>query len=124
MSTGKVDDLKEFAVTKMKLQRRGTINHFFHKVSIHPMSSRNDTKKRNNKHSHDAALVVTLSIANYTTQKILVDNGSSTNILLWDAFTKMGIDLNLLTMTFTHNIEKVLRRCGLTCGRYNTAHFY
>ncbi|KAG6682449.1 hypothetical protein I3842_13G142200 [Carya illinoinensis] len=29
---------------------------------------------------------------NYTTQRILVDNGSLTDVLSWDAFTKMGID--------------------------------
>lgn len=30
---------------------------------------------------HDDALVVTLLIANYTTHRILIDNGSSTSVL-------------------------------------------
>ncbi|XP_041001256.1 uncharacterized protein LOC121246989 [Juglans microcarpa x Juglans regia] len=43
-------------------------------------------------HPHDDALVVTMQIANFRTQKILIDNGSSANILFWDAFIKMSID--------------------------------
>lgn len=41
---------------------------------------------------HDDALVVTLLVANYMTRCILIDNGSSADILFWEAFTKMGID--------------------------------
>ncbi|KAG6682446.1 hypothetical protein I3842_13G141900 [Carya illinoinensis] len=41
---------------------------------------------------HEDALVVTLLVANYTTKRILVDNESLTDVLSWDAFTKMGID--------------------------------
>ena len=32
-------------------------------------------------HPHDNAIVITLLIADYTTRKVLVDNGSSTDIL-------------------------------------------
>jgi hypothetical protein len=41
---------------------------------------------------HDDALVVTVTIANHAIHWILVDNGSSTNILYWPAFQQMGID--------------------------------
>ncbi|KAF5463281.1 hypothetical protein F2P56_019204 [Juglans regia] len=41
---------------------------------------------------HDDALVVTLLVTNYTTRQILINNGSSGDILLWEVFTKMGID--------------------------------
>ncbi|XP_042954683.1 uncharacterized protein LOC122291102 [Carya illinoinensis] len=41
---------------------------------------------------HEVTLVVTLRVANYTTLRILVDNGSSTDVLNWDAFTKLGFD--------------------------------
>lgn len=42
-------------------------------------------------HTHDDAMVVMMQIVNFTTRRILVDNGSSTNIILWEAFVKMGI---------------------------------
>ncbi|XP_035538468.1 uncharacterized protein LOC118343795 [Juglans regia] len=41
---------------------------------------------------HDDALVVTLLIGNYTTRQVLVDNGSSINILFWDTFIRIGIN--------------------------------
>lgn len=42
---------------------------------------------------HDDALVVSLELANCRIRWVLVDNGSSIDILLWDAFNNMGIDL-------------------------------
>jgi hypothetical protein len=41
---------------------------------------------------HDDALVVTLTVANHAIHRILVDNGSSTDILYWPAFQQMGIE--------------------------------
>jgi hypothetical protein len=41
---------------------------------------------------HDDALVVTLTVANHGIHRILVDNGSSADILYWSAFQQMGID--------------------------------
>jgi hypothetical protein len=35
---------------------------------------------------HDDTLVVTLTVANHGIHRILVDNGSSTDILYWPAF--------------------------------------
>ena len=40
-------------------------------------------------HPHDDAIVITLLIADYTTKKVLVDNGSSTDILYYLAFRQM-----------------------------------
>jgi hypothetical protein len=42
--------------------------------------------------SHDDALVVTMTVAIHAIHQILVDNGSSANILYWPAFKQMGID--------------------------------
>ena len=41
---------------------------------------------------HDDALVVTLTVANHAIHRILVDNGSSADILYWPVFQHMGID--------------------------------
>lgn len=40
---------------------------------------------------HDDALVITAQIANYWTRRVLIDNGSSADVLFWEAFSKMGI---------------------------------
>ncbi|KAF5455051.1 hypothetical protein F2P56_024666 [Juglans regia] len=40
---------------------------------------------------HDDALVVTSQISNYRTKRVLIDNGSSADILFWEAFIKMEI---------------------------------
>ncbi|XP_075658864.1 uncharacterized protein LOC142628703 [Castanea sativa] len=43
-------------------------------------------------HLHDDAIVITLLIADYTTRRVLVDNGSSTNILYYPAFQQMRLE--------------------------------
>ncbi|XP_058070992.1 uncharacterized protein LOC131220032 [Magnolia sinica] len=47
-------------------------------------------------HPHDDALVVNMTIANCKVYRILVDMGSSANILYFEAFDKMGIDRSRL----------------------------
>nr|XP_023921419.1 uncharacterized protein LOC112032886 [Quercus suber] len=42
-------------------------------------------------HPHDDAIVITLLIADYTTRRVLVDNGSSANILFYPAFQQMRL---------------------------------
>ena len=37
-------------------------------------------------HPHDDAIVITLLIVDYTTRRVLVDNGSSVDILYYSAF--------------------------------------
>ena len=42
-------------------------------------------------------LIVVFSIINnYLVERILVDNGSAIEVLMWDAFKKMGLDKSLL----------------------------
>jgi hypothetical protein len=47
-------------------------------------------------HPHDDALVVTLEIAGYSTRSVLIDNGSSADIIYLTAFQQMRIDKNQL----------------------------
>ena len=42
-------------------------------------------------HPHDEAIVITLLIADYTTRRVLVDNGSLANILYYPAFQQMRL---------------------------------
>ena len=42
-------------------------------------------------HPHDDAIVITLIIADYSTRKVLVDNGSSVDILYYPAFQQMNL---------------------------------
>ena len=42
-------------------------------------------------HPHDDAIVITLLIDNYSTRRVLVDNGSSADILYYPAFQHMNL---------------------------------
>ena len=49
-------------------------------------------------HPHDDAIVITLLIADYTTRRVLVDNGSSSNILYYPAFQQMKLGRDQLRL--------------------------
>ena len=42
-------------------------------------------------HPHDDAIIIALLIADYSTKRVLVDNGSSTDILYYPAFQQMNL---------------------------------
>ena len=50
-------------------------------------------------HLHDDALVVSIRIEDYNMHRVLVDNGSSVNILYYLAFQQMGIGREWLIPT-------------------------
>ena len=50
-------------------------------------------------HPHDDGLVVSIQIEDYNMHRVLVDNGSSTNILYYPAFQQMGIGREWLIPT-------------------------
>ena len=47
-------------------------------------------------HPHDDAIVITLAIANYTTRRVLIDNGSLADILYYPTFQQIRINRELL----------------------------
>ena len=49
-------------------------------------------------HPHDDAIVITLLIADYTTRRVLVDNGSSVDILYYPAFQQMRLGRDQLRL--------------------------
>ena len=42
-------------------------------------------------HPHDNAIIITLLISDYTTRRVLVENGSSANILYYPAFQQIRL---------------------------------
>ena len=50
-------------------------------------------------HPHDDALVVSIRVRDYKVHRMLVDNGSSADILYYPAFQQMGINRAQLTST-------------------------
>ena len=61
--------------------------------------SEDDTRRLHD--PHDDALVVSLQIGDYNMHRVLVDNGSSVDILYYPAFQQMRIDKERLTPTNT-----------------------
>ena len=63
-------------------------------------------------HPHDDPLVVRAIVANKTVHRVLIDNGSSADIIFASAFDKMGIRREKLELVNTHlrgfSGEKVL----------------
>ena len=63
-------------------------------------------------HPHDDPLVIRAVVANKTIHRVLIDNGSSTDIIFASAFDKMGIGREKLEPVSTHlrgfSGEKVL----------------
>ena len=61
-----------------------------------PTISFTDEVTRRLHHPHEEVIVITLTISNYTTRGVLVDNGSSADILYYPAFQQMRISKELL----------------------------
>ena len=61
-----------------------------------PTISFTDEEAERIHHPHDDAIVITLLIVDYTTRRVLVDNGSSANILYYPAFQQMRLGRDLL----------------------------
>ena len=63
-------------------------------------------------HPHDDPLVIRVVVANKTIHRVLVDNGSSADIIFASAFDKMGVGREKLELVSTHirgfSGEKVL----------------
>ena len=71
-----------------------------------------DSDMEGYQHPHDDPLVIRAIVANKTVHRVLIDNGSSSNIIFVSAFDKMGIGRKKLEPINTHLLgfsgEKVL----------------
>ena len=70
-------------------------------------------------HPHDDPLVVRAIVANTTVHRVLIDNGSSADIIFASAFDKMGIGREKLEPVNTH-LRGFFRRKGITIGLDST----
>ena len=52
-------------------------------------------------HLHDDAIIVNIRVGDYNTHRVLIDNGSSANILYYPAFQQIRIDKEWLVPTNT-----------------------
>ena len=52
-------------------------------------------------HPHDDAIVITLLIADYSTRRVLVDNGSSVDVLYYLAFQQMNLGRDQLRLVYS-----------------------
>ena len=70
-------------------------------------------------HPHDDPLVVRAIVANTTVHRVLIDNGSSADIIFASAFDKMGIGREKLEPVNTH-LRGFFRRKGIAFGLDST----
>ena len=61
-----------------------------------------DSEPKGCQHPHDDPLVIRAVVANKTINRVLVDNGSSADIIFASAFDKMGIGREKLEPVSTH----------------------
>ena len=84
----------------------------------HAITFTNDDARRVH-HPHDNAIVITLLIADYTTKRVLVDNGSSADILYYprlptnEAWTKSASSSKFA-------LGRIWRNESATCGHHYT----
>ena len=56
-------------------------------------------------HPHNDALVISIRVGNYNTHQVLVDNGSTVDILYYPTFQQMRIDREWLVQTNSPLVE-------------------
>ena len=66
-----------------------------------PTISFTDEEAERIHHPHDDAIVITLLIIDYTIRRVLVDNGSSADILYYLAFQQMRLGRDLLCPAYS-----------------------
>ena len=79
------------------IQLTGSVPKIARKES--PIIGFSEEDARRLHHPHDDALVVSVRVGDYNVHRVLVDNGSSTDILYYPVFQQMEIDRALLIPT-------------------------
>ena len=79
------------------VQLIGTVSRIVQRES--PIIGFSEEDVRRLHHPHDDALVVSIRIEDYNMHRVLIDNGSSADILYYPAFQQMGISRERLVPT-------------------------
>ncbi|KAK3027419.1 hypothetical protein RJ639_040435 [Escallonia herrerae] len=85
---------REVCITSQSLSKK-------QKMTLVPTISFSEDEIWDIKTPHDDPLVVTLRVGNFDVKRILVDNGSSAEVLFYEAFQKMNIPSNRLRKMYT-----------------------
>ncbi|KAK3041000.1 hypothetical protein RJ639_029110 [Escallonia herrerae] len=80
---------REVCITSQSLSKK-------QKTTLVPIISFSEDEMGDIKTPHDDPLVVTLRVGNFDVKRILVDKGSSAEVLFYEAFQKMNIPSDLL----------------------------
>ena len=72
------------------VQLTGSVPKIARKESLIIGFSEEDARRLH--HPHDDALVISVRVGDYNVHRMLVDNGSSADILYYPAFQQMGVD--------------------------------
>ena len=81
---------KTYLKVVQNIQLTGSIPKIARRES--PIIGFSEEDARRLHHLHDDALVVNIRVRDYNVHRMLVDNGSSADILYYPAFQQMGID--------------------------------
>ena len=80
---------KTYLRTVQNVQLTGTVPRIARRESPIIGFPEKDAKRLH--HPHDDAMVVSIRIEDYNMQRVLIDNGSSVDILYYSALQQMGI---------------------------------
>ena len=109
---GESSSARKAHLRSIRLADRGEIQAVSKLPRIDTTITFSDSDLEGCQHPHDDPLVVRAIVANTTVHRVLVDNGSSTNIIFASAFNNMGIGREKLEPVNTHlsgfSGEKVL----------------
>ena len=85
---------KKAQKTYLRMVQNVQLTSFVPKIaqSESPIMGFSEEDARRLHHPHDDALVVSIRVGDYNVHRVLVDNGSSADILYYPAFQQMGID--------------------------------
>ncbi|KAL0444441.1 UNVERIFIED_CONTAM: hypothetical protein Slati_2166800 [Sesamum latifolium] len=72
---------------------------------------------------HEDAVVISAIISNMEVRRILIDSGSSVDVMFLEAYQKMGFGKKF-DLPARHQPRRIRRKCDTTLGRNSTPHLH